>query len=325
MFRLFFLLFSVLLMPLTHAEEKVVNVSVQYFKQLAYHPQGSAPATAISLNDATLSAKIQSTINDIPVMVADVVNRGDVLVELDCRNSRAVRQSNQAKLSLAEYLLQRVTQLSKDKHASEELLRTRQSEVKIARSALTISQIDVERCQLRAPFRGVVTERMADVGEWVGVGEPLVQLVDLDQIEVSAQIPDLSIDRLQQVSEFAFVVGTQRYPLALRKTSQAVDQTARTREVRLTFTDRPASPGQSGRLIWQSVQQYLPSSYLVRRKGEYGVFIVEDNRAKFVPVPAAQEGRPILISLPDDASVIDQGRYALSHGDRVNVHNPAGS
>jgi len=298
---------------------KGLNVSVRTVAQVAYFPQGSAPATTLSLNDATLSAQIQSAIMDIPVMVADTVNRGDILVNLDCRNNMAVKQSNQAKLSLAEYQLQRASKLSKDKHISEEILRTRQSEIVIARSALKVSSINVERCRVVAPFRGVVTQRVADVGEWVNQGEPLMQLVDLDHVEVSAQLPDLLINNLDNIPKFDFVVGSGHFPLQLRKISDVVDKAARTREVRLQFSGKRAHPGQSGRLVWEQAHRYLPSSFLVSRNNEYGVFIVQDNRARFVAVPDAQEGRPVSVDLATDVLLIDKGRHSVKENDPVNI------
>jgi len=296
-----------------------VNVSVSTVDQVAYYPQGSAPATTLSLNDARLSAQIQSVIIEIPVMVADTVDRGDVLVRLDCRNNMAVNQSNQARLSLTEYQLQRASRLSKDKHISEEILRTRQSEIVIARSALKVSSIDVERCEVVAPFRGVVTQRIADVGEWVNQGEPLMQLVDLDHVEVSAQLPDLLINGLDTIPRFDFVVGSSHFPLTLRKIAEVVDKAARTREVRLQFSGRQAHPGQSGRLVWQQAKRYLPSAFLVSRNNEYGVFIVKDGRAKFVAVADAQEGRPVRIDLAADVLLIDKGRHSVKDNDVVNI------
>jgi len=305
--------------PSAIAGEQAVNVSVKTVQQVAYFPRGSAPATTLSLNDATLSAQIQSAVIDIPVMVADTVNHGDVLVRLDCRNSIAANQSNQARLSLAEYQLQRATELSKDKHISEEILRTRKSEIVTARSAVKVSAVDVERCTVHAPFRGVVTQRLADTGEWVNQGEPLIQLVDLDNVEVSAQLAARAVNEMSDITHFDFVVGERHFPLKLRKIAAVVDKTTRTREVRLLFTGERAHPGQSGRLVWQQARRYLPASFLVHRNDQYGVFIVEDDRAKFVPVARAQEGRPVRVDLQGDVLLIDNGRQAVRHNDLVNI------
>jgi len=301
------------------ADDKQINISVSTVDQVAYYPQSSAPATTLSLNDATLSAQIQSSIVSIPVKVTDTVNQGDILVELDCHHATAIKESSQAQLSLAEFQLQRAKKLRKGNNISEELLRKLQSDLLVARSAVKISTVDVQRCKIVAPFRGEVTQRIADVGEWVNKGEPVVQLVDLDNVEVSAQLPNQSFKKLQDVSRFDFVVADKRYPLKLRGVSEVADKISRTREVRLQFTDNQAQPGQSGRLIWQDARRYLPASFLIKRKNEYGVFVVQDNHARFIAVPDAQEGRPIGVMLDNDVLVIDKGRHSVNENDPVNI------
>jgi RND family efflux transporter MFP subunit len=315
------LLFLYLLVTVSSvlAGDKVINVTVKTVNQAAYYPQGSAPATAMSLNDAMLSAHIQSSITDISVQVADTVNKDDVLVQLDCRHATATKQSNQAKMSLAEFQLQRAKKLRKGNNISEEVLRTRQSELAIARSALKVSEIEVERCQVRAPFRGVVRQRVVDIGEWVTMGEPLIQLVDLDHVEVSAQLPDLSINELKDIQQFYFVAGNARFSLQRRAISEVVDNPSRTREARFVFTDKRAQPGQSGRLIWQLGHRYLPSRYLVKRNEVNGIFVVENGHARFIAMPDTQEGRPIQINLAKDVQVIDKGRYSVKDDVPVKI------
>jgi len=302
-----------------HADDKPINVTVNTVDQAVYYPKGSAPATAVSLNDTMLSAHISSSIVDITVLVADTVNQDEVLVQLDCRNAIATKQSNQARLSLAEFQLHRARKLRKGNNISEEILRTRQSESTMARSALKASEIDVERCQIKAPFRGVIKQRVADVGEWVNPGEPIIQLIDIDSVEVSAQLPDLSIDELEEIQQFYFVIGDKRFALQHRATSEVVDNLSRTREMRFAFTGERAQPGQSGRLIWQSASQYLPARYLVKRNGVNGVFIVESGRAKFIALADAQEGRPVKVDLAKDVQVIDKGRYSIEDNSPVKV------
>ena len=314
---LLILMFALPLMVV--AADRVPAVSVSTFDQVAYYPQGSAPASAVSFNRATLSAQLQSTIERIPVRVADVVKQGDLLVQLDCRNAKAARESAKARHALARYQLQRASTLNKGKHVSEELLRTRESELAVASAALTTATIDVERCQVTAPFNGLVTQRIASVGEWVAHGQALLELVDLDNVEVSAKIADTAVKDLEDVREFAFVVNGERYGVQPRSISQAVDPISRTREVRLSFIQQRAQPGQSGRLIWQSAQRFIPADYLVKRQQAYGVFIMDDGKARVVRVPGAQEGRPFQIDLKDDTRLITNGRFTVQDNQAVTI------
>ncbi|MEM9941877.1 MAG: efflux RND transporter periplasmic adaptor subunit [Planctomycetota bacterium] len=50
---------------------------------------------------------------------------------------------------------------------------------------------------IRAPFEGVVTQKMTEVGQWVSGGSPVIELVDLDPIELVINIPQEYSGRLQ--------------------------------------------------------------------------------------------------------------------------------
>ena len=301
------------------AADRMPSVSAKPFDEVAYYPQASAPASAVSYNRATLSAQLQSAVQQIPVRTADVVQQGDLLVQLDCRNAKAIRESAGATHALAQYQLQRARTLNKGKHVSEELLRTRESELAVASARLTAARIDVERCRVTAPFNGVVTQRIASVGEWVNRGQPLLELVDLDNVEVSAKVADAVIAGFKDVSSYAFIVNGQHYEVTPRSISVAVDPASRTREVRLSFLQARAQPGQSGRLVWQSARRFLPADFLVKRQQGYGVFVLSQGKAKFVVVPDAQEGRPFRVDLDNNTRLITHGRFTVQDNDAVTV------
>ncbi|MEO0577892.1 MAG: efflux RND transporter periplasmic adaptor subunit, partial [Pseudomonadota bacterium] len=63
--------------------------------------------------------------------------------------------------------------------------------------AVRIRQIDerIRRATVRAPFAGVVTERMQRIGEEVAPGVPLAAMTDLGQLEVRAFVPLKHLDR----------------------------------------------------------------------------------------------------------------------------------
>jgi len=316
-----FLYLLVALWVQTAPAAEPINVTVSRFAELAYFPESSAPASVVSLNDAVLSAQIQSSVMDIPVKVGDKVGKGDVLVALDCRNAKSAVKANSARADLANYQLQRAKKLRKKDHVSEEVLRQRQAEMASALSVLEISRVDVERCNIVAPFNGVVQQRLIDVGEWVSPGTNLIRIVDLDDIEVTAEVSALNSAGLAQAGGYDFLLGEQRYPLIRRAISAVTDAGGRTRTIRLTFVADKAAPGESGRLIWREPKRYLPSDYLEKRSGVYGVMIVKDSEARFVATPLAQEGRPMLVELSDDAKIVVKGRQSVKDGDTVKIVN----
>jgi multidrug resistance efflux pump len=64
----------------------------------------------------------------------------------------------------------------------EALLQNRQAE-------LALAELDFERCTITAPFAGRVDHVLVDRGDWVGIGTPLVTLLDPGLIEVPIELP----------------------------------------------------------------------------------------------------------------------------------------
>ena len=107
--------------------------------------------------------------------------------------------------------------------------------------------------------------------------------------------------------------------MTLSRLSPVVSRERRARRARLAFAGEAPAPGRTGELVWRVVSGRLPAGLLSRRDGRLGVFLHEDGRAVFHPLPAAQEGRPAAIDLPEDREVIVQGQQRLQDGELISV------
>ncbi len=315
------------------AAEGATPVRAEPYRVLAIHPELTAPAQVLSLNDSRIEASISATVEQIPVRVGDVVALGGELLQLECADQRntleqgmAGRDAQKARLELAEFQYARARSLVKSKNISDEQLRQRKAEAAALRAELAGAEAgvaqalrNVERCSVRAPFRAVVMERLIGVGEKAQPGTPLVHLMDLSALEVSAQVPAFDAANLPQADDITLQVDGKDYPLTLRRLVSALDPRSRSRELRLDFASDSAPPGSSGRLVWRHSAPHLPAEYLLRRDGRYGVFVVREGRAQFVPTEGAHEGSPTAVSLPADTLVVTEGRFGLNDGDTVSV------
>lgn len=330
MFRILAFLLSLLGAHIAHA---AVPVTTKPLRDVAVYPQVAVPASALSLNDSKVSAEVRAVILEVPALVGQIVKEGEVLMRLDAtdaqlavQRAQATLHAVQAKLELAEFQLERAQKLSQQDVVSEELLKQRtaevkslQAEVQSQQNAYQSAQRDFKRCEIRAPFRAVVKERLAFVGELANPGTPLLRLLDVEHMEVSAKVQTDDVDSLQAAKSPQFSVQGKDYPLRLRTVTAAYDTLERTREARLVFTGVTALPGAAGNLVWRDARAHVPADLLVRRDGKLGVFVAESGKAKFIVLPDAQEGRPALAALASDKAVIVDGRFSVKDGDEITT------
>lgn len=336
LFKKIFLSVLLLLFSLMAGAQNAVAVKTARIKDVAIYLWNSAPATVVSLNDTSVPAQIRARIDGISVKVGEVVETGTVLVRLDCTDYRIAEQQAEAdigaleaRIRLAERRLERTRQLEQQQTASEELLDQREADLAVLQAQLrgALAQLEnaknkVSRCTIRSPYRAVVTDRLAAVGEFADVGTRLLKIMDLEQLEISAQVPTLDTGAVEQADEVYFEDTARRYPVTLRTVTPAVNTQTRNREVRLLFSNEPALPGAAGKLVWRDNQPHVSAKLLVRRGNDFGIFINNTGKARFHVIPGAQQGRTTPVDLPLDTVVITEGQYRLENGQPIILYNP---
>ena len=323
-------------LPLVSAGQNAVVVKTAEVKDLAIYLWKSAPATVVSLNNTAVATQIKARIDEIAVKVGEVVETGTVLVRLDCTDYRIAEQqveaeigALQARIRLAERRLERTRKLEQQQTASAEMLDQREADLAVlqaqrrgASSQLENAQVNTSRCTVKSPFRAVITARLAATGEFADVGTRLLNIMDVEQLEISAQVPALDIGTVEQADMIYFEDTADRYPVTLRTVTPAINTQTRNREVRLLFSNEPALPGAAGKLTWRDNQPHVSARLLVRRGNDFGIFINNGGKARFHNIPGAQQGRTTPVDLPLDTDVITEGQYRLEDGQPVVRYNP---
>lgn len=192
-------------------------VSVAPAVTASFAPRHWAPGSVISREDARVASEQSGRV----VRIAEVgqrVRRGDALAVLDDtalslreRQAAADLARIQSQLDLATRQEARYAQLA----AQQNIARAQHDQLQADRDVLaqeragaeaTLAQIRHQRSQMaiRAPFPGVVAERLAQPGEYLTAGSAVARLVDTDDLEVRVRAP---VDLAQHLT-----VGT-RVPL----------------------------------------------------------------------------------------------------------------
>lgn len=298
--------------------------------EIAIHPNRSAPATALSLNQATLSAQILAPVKNIAVGVSQKVAKGELLLELDCTDYRlaldtaeVALNTAQARLKLANSQKKRSDQLLGKQLTSQESADTaqveaiaRRGEFEQAKLARKKATVEVSRCQIMAPFDGIVVERAASVGQLATVGTALVSLVETHNMELSALIKPDQLEQLKQAKSLIFEAN-KTYPVGIIRLGGVVNSQTRNQEIRLAFNAARPAPGTAGKLTWMDSRPYVPADYVVVRRGTLGVFLAQNGKAKFVPLPGAIPGRPALATFKSNEKIITENLGQMVDGDAL--------
>ena len=332
--KIFLLLYLLTLaIPLQSADSTVV-VTVQPLASLLFYPQQEAPATLLSLNDSMLSMELSGIISKIFVQVGQVVQKAEPLLSLDPwlyknqrQQARAALEESRTRHKLARRQQERTAKLHKSGQASAEQFDQRKTELRLLaaqikqrQTMLQTAQDRLDRVILRAPFAGVITERIGQMGSYATAGQALLRLTDQKHLELSAHIRPAQAVHFDATWRGAFVQGKQSYPVQWRTLVARQDSQTRTQEVRLTLSgaEKPL-PGAAGRLRWVTPHPHIPPWLLSRRDGVLGIFFAEGEKAHFYPLPQAVEGEPTPVEGVALGTVILSGRQQLNDGRSIQV------
>lgn len=310
-----------------------VPVKVRPLSEVVIHPQREASAQAVSLNLAKLSAELPARIERIPVEPGQRITKGTVVAQLECtdteiaaRRAQATLESSQARLKLAQLQLRRSNELADKNFISGDALDAKKTEVavlaaeaRLDAAARAAAQRDIGKCTIRSPFPAIVEARLAQVGELASAGTPIIQLWDTSQLQLTVQLQTDDADLLARAQP-VFVSQGRDYAVQLLRISPAINPASRTREARFSFTAVSPAPGSHGVLRWRDPRAFVPADYVLSRAGRHGTFVVSGQRARFVPLPGAQEGRPAeAAGFPAASMLVTEGRFALQDGRTVTL------
>lgn len=278
-----------------------------------------------------VKAETGGRIAEVGADEGEAVAGGDLLVRL-AMNDRMERLS-QAEAAVARW---------EDRYAADRRLADRdftsrqrvlesRAALEDARAAMAAILLDIDRTRIAAPFDGIVETRLAEEGDYVGVGDPVARVVDLDPLLVVGRISEVDIGRVTiGQSGSATLVTGKRLSGTVSYISPVADGVTRTFpvELRIPNPDGAVPEGMTADLhlpLSETRAHLIQASVLsLDDEGRIGVKLVDaDNRVVFHPVTLAGDSREGLWvdGLPDPATLIIVGQEFVRAGQQVRpVH-----
>lgn len=204
------------------------------------------PANVISRNDARLAGEVAGRLTfvaEVGTVVAanDPIARvDDETLTLELRDAEAVVGRRQAEHQQATRQFERLRALKDNKLVAASQLDDAQSNVEIRQRELVQAEVARDRARhrlaqgtVRAPFAGVVVERLLQVGEYLQAGAPVARFVQTQRVELSARAPAALVAHLATGQVVAIRQNGTPLQARIRAIVPAADPVSRQFELRL--------------------------------------------------------------------------------------------
>lgn len=258
------------------------------------------PGTVAARTSSLVASEVAGLVVGLGAREGDTVRRGQVIVRLRRQNlelrlaeARGELREAEARLDLAERSLKRFRGLADSGVVSQQQLDDAVSEaaawqgrVEAIRAEIARLEDDLDRATIKAPFSGAVVAEHVDVGEWVGIGDPVVEMVSLDDLEVVSSVPEQYFAAIERGDRVRVTFEAVPY-LELEGTVSAVvpraDAQARTFpvKVRIANPDLQLGVGMLARIAFPvgrpAEATIVPKDAVVGGRGEQAVFVIRDD------------------------------------------------
>lgn len=207
-------------------------------------------------HSAILSSEMAAKIIQLKVQEGERFKQGDLLVEFNCAEQQAQLKKAHAIVHAAEKTLDVNTRLSKLNSMTPLELELATAEVAKARADIALMGAVLQKCTITAPFSGRVAERLVQRYQYVKAGDPILDILDDSQLEVSVLVPSNWLMWLKPGYEFkVFLEETQHeYPAKVKMLGARIDAVSQSIKITGVIIGKADDllDGMSGRAIFAS-------------------------------------------------------------------------
>lgn len=186
------------------------SVTSAVVREESWEPTLSAIGSVAAVQGVTVSAELGGMVKEIAFESGAVVNKGDLLVQLDVASEEAQLRSAQADADLTQIDLKRARDLQQRNVTSKSDADTAEAKYKQAAAQVDNIRALIAKKTIRAPFAGRLGIREVNLGQVLNAGDPVVSLQSLDPVYVDFSLPQQQLAQL--VTGMTVRVKTDAFP-----------------------------------------------------------------------------------------------------------------
>jgi membrane fusion protein (multidrug efflux system) len=301
---------------------------------------------------AQIAAEIGGRVTEILIDEGSAAEPGAAVLTIDPERRTLERDSARARVTEShaalveqerDYL--RIKELKERGVASQAQLDQAETQLKLARSRRSAAEAELgmqERALadaiVKAPFAGLIADRLVSRGEYVTPGQKLFELVSLDPIEVEFRLTEVDSSRVKVGNDVDVRVTPfpeERFSATVTIVSPTIDPRTRTLRVKaqLANPDGRLRPGLFARVDLGIAKRddvpMIPEEAVLQRADGAVVFrVAAENRVerRLIEIGAHRDGMlEVVKGLAPGDLVVLRGQTGLVDGDLVSPRNVDGS
>ena len=230
-------------------------IIASFFLSAQVHSQDmESRALVVASQEAVLSSELAARIENIAVKEMQRFKKGDLLIQFDCSLYEAQKDVVSANANGALIKLKSDEQMLQMRSIGKYELELSISEYEKAKSELRIAELNVERCQIKAPFDGAVEEVVVNTFETIQPQVELMKIIQTDILELEMVVSSEWISWLKIGHPIKVYIDEiqKEFNASVSGIGANVDPVSQTIQLKGTITNASPAllPGMSGRVVF---------------------------------------------------------------------------
>ena len=282
-------------------------------------------------------AELPGTITAKHITEGERVDKDTLLATVDARDAENSLKATQANYEAAAATLERLQGLYDKQLATRAQLDDAIARVDSLKANMNLDALRVKRSRIRTSMSGLVNHVFVEVGQYVGVGDPVAEIIQMDRVKVRVGIPESDVEAVRKIDTFSVridALGGRVFEGRKHYLSRTADPAARLYDLQIEVanSDHAILPDMFVRveIVKRQASDALAVPLFSVSRSDAGnyVFVVEDGVAKKRPVVLGiQEGWIVEVAegLSPGQAVVVVGQRDLQDDEAVSVVQQAAS
>ncbi|UXI00080.1 efflux RND transporter periplasmic adaptor subunit [Photobacterium sp. TY1-4] len=241
---------------------------------------------------ATLAAQVAGAVESLQIRKGQRVTEGQPLLRLDKADRELQLKRAQALLRVREKEFNASRSLRAKGLQGEVALSQAEAALIEAKATVRNLELALEDTAITAPFDGIVENLLVEKGDYLGIGDPVATIVDLNPLVISADVSERHIQNIRSgLDANITLVDGAKTKGELRYQASVADPQTNTFaiEIEIPNPDMRLNAGASAsvELVLDTLEaiKVSPSMLALDEAGNLGIkTLAEDNKVSFVPI-----------------------------------------
>jgi RND family efflux transporter MFP subunit len=281
------------------------------------------PGEIKAARSVNLGFEVAGKIIELPIEDGLAAEEGALLGRLDPTDYAAARDSARANLRAMRSAYVRAKNIFDEGAGSQAEVDKTLRDLKVAEQDLKKAQKALEDTNLKAPYTGVVGERLADNYQNVQAKEPVLIFQDTSSLEMDVSVPERDFIRmkrgltLQERTDIArpeviiSAIPGRRFPAQIKSFTATADPVTRTYKATFRF-ERPGDvnilPGMTARVIIN------PTAEAVQQYTQTGVVMIP-----VAAIASDEQGNPFVWRVDPDTMQVERAAVSLGEISQAGI------